>query len=107
MVAIAPQPGQVAPLRLMVPAPCFLSCSRLLAALPWPSGTSRSMRKATPAPSARASMTSSTRLAPFLQSQRVLSSGMEIRQLPQRTVRAHRYATGGLATQRGLASLSR
>ena len=69
--------------------------------------TSRATPNVTPAPSARGSIVSNTRLVPFRHNQRVLSIGISARQPRQRTVRAHRYATAGFATQRGLASSSR
>ena len=65
------------------------------------------MPKATPAPSSRGAIVSSTRFFAVLHSQRVLSSGTSARQSPHRTVRAQRYATAGFATQRGFASFSR
>ena len=102
MVMILGQQGQRAPLRLIVPAPNRLSPSRRCAALPRACGTPASTPKTTPVLSALGVMVSSTRLLSFLHSQRVLSSGTVARQLLQRTVRAHRYATVGFATQRGL-----
>lgn len=102
MVMMAWQSGHRAPDRLIVPAPTRRSWSRRRAALPSPRGTSTSTPKATPAFSAFAAIVSRTRLAPFLASQRVLSSGTVARQPLQRAVRAHRYATAGFATQRGL-----
>ena len=52
MVMMEPQQGQVAPVRVMVPAPVRLSCSRRCAALPPFCVTSGCTPKTTPAPSA-------------------------------------------------------
>ena len=90
MAVNAPQQGQRAPLRLIVPAPICLSCSRCCAALPPDRGAPDSTPKSTPLPSAFGAMVSRTRLSSFLQSQRVLSSGSTARQPLQRTVRAQR-----------------
>ena len=109
-VAITPQRGQVAPLALIVPAPSSRSCSRFCAALPLPSGTSCLTSNVTPVSEFEefpVSRVRSTRFVGFLHSQRVLSRGTSARQPLQRTVRAHKYATGGFAIQRGLASSSR
>ena len=97
-----PQHGHSTPLALIVPAPRVPSCARFCAAEPDAAGTSVFTPKTTP-PSP-ASMVSRTRLPGFLHSQRVLSSGISARQPPHSAVRAHRYATTGFATQRGLAS---
>ena len=95
------QCGQVAPARLIVPAPRRRSCSRRCAALPPLRGGFASTPKATP-PSPSGSIVSRTRLPSFRHSQRVLSSGTRARQFLQATVRAQRVATVGFATQRGL-----
>ena len=66
-----------------------------------PVGTSTSSPNTTPVLSAFGAIVSRTRLAPFFASQRVLSSGIVARHPLQRTVRAQRYATVGVFTQRG------
>ncbi len=58
-------------------------------------------QRTTPVLSAFGAIVSRTRLAPFCASQRVLSSGIVARHPLQRTVRAQRYATVGVFTQRG------
>ena len=135
MVAMAPQHGHRAPLRLMVPAPRpSPSPSPRPVAPPRPSPSpsprpaapprlspspsprpsapplpvaSRSSSKSTPLPSSRGAIASRTRLPPRLQSQSVFRSGTSARQCPHSAVRAQRYATVGLATQRGLRGSSR
>src|SRR5574341_541226 len=101
MVMKALQQGHCAPVRDIVPAPSFLSCSRLCAALPLPGGTSDSTPKVTPVLSASGSIVNRTRFRSFLQSQRVLSSGTMARQFLHATVLAHRYATVGLPSITG------
>ena len=103
---IAGQHGHCAPARDIVPAPSFLSCSRFWAALPPRSGTLCSIENVTPVPSGVDSSMSRIRLLFVLQSHSVLSSGIVARQFLQVTVRAHRYATVGFATQRGLKLVS-
>lgn len=95
------QRGHRTPDRLIVPAPIRLSCSRRCAGLPSPVGTSTSSPNTTPVLSAFGAIVNRTRLAPFFASQPVFSSGIVARHPLQRTVRAHRYATVGVATQRG------
>src|SRR5206468_10603088 len=104
IVMIVLQHGHCAPARDMVPGPIRLSCSRRWAALPPLTGTLFSMPKTAPVFSAFGAIVRSTRFLPsfFLQSQRVLRRGTVARQFLHVTVRAHRYATVGLATQRGL-----
>ena len=104
MVAMAPQHGHRAPLRLMVPAPSRSSPAPLPGPSPSPS---RTKSKSTPLPSSRGAIASRTRLPPRLQSQSVFRSGISARQSPHSAVRAQRYATVGLATQRGLRGSSR
>ena len=110
MVAMAPQHGQRAPLRLMVPVPSRSSPGPGPGPGPAPlpgRPSSRSSAKSTPLPSSRGVIASRTRLPPRLQSQRVFRSGTSARQPPHSAVRAQRYATVGLATQRGLRGSSR
>ena len=95
MVAIRPQHGQRAPLPLIVPAPLSASA------------TPRRTPNSTPEPSARGVIVSNTRLLPLRHNHSVLSRGISARQLAQRAVRAHRYATGGFSTQRGFVPVSR
>ena len=112
IVKTEPQAGQVAPVRLIVPAPASVRSP--------PSSTSRrplrtTVAKDTAPPSPNTSNVPSTRLfppsqarfTPFRHSQRVLRSGTLVRQSLQVAVRAHRYATTGFTTQRGLASSSK
>ena len=100
IVEIPPQHGHLAPLRLMVPAPRAPSLR---------GSSERPIRGRVPRRfrSARGVIASSTRLSPRLQSQRVFRRGISARQSPHSAVRAHRYATAGLATQRGLRGSSR
>ncbi len=84
------QQGQVAPARLMVPAPIRLSFSRRWAGLAPTTFTSGLMPNTTPVRSAIGCMVSRTRLLSFFASHRVLSRGRVARQDLQRTVRAQR-----------------
>ena len=90
MVMMAPQQGQVAPVRDMVPPPMRRSCSRRCAPLPPCCGTSGRTPKTTPVSPGFGSIVRSTRLLSFLHSQRVLSRGTVARHCLQTTVRAHR-----------------
>lgn len=98
IVAMAPQQGHCAPERLIVPPPSSRSCARRRAAAWSAAGTP----KTTPVRSPFGVIVRRTRFVPFFASQRVLSNGIVARHPLQRAVRAHRYATVGVATQRGL-----
>ena len=90
MVRMARHSGHCAPERLIVPAPMRRSCARRCAAFPSPGGASASTPNTRAVRSAFGCIVSRTRLAPFLASQRVLSSGTVARQPLQGAVRAHR-----------------
>ena len=79
IVIIAPQQGQVAPARDIVPSPT-----------PLPLGGLWSMPNSTPVPSALGVTVSTTRFLFFLHNHVVLSRGTVARQFLQVTVRAQR-----------------
>ena len=85
----------------MVPPPATLSAALRCAVVPVGSGTLRRTEKSMPFRSTLTAISSNTRFPSFLQSQRVFSSGIVARHDLQGTVRAQRYATVGLTTQRG------
>ena len=87
---IAGQQGHLAPDRDIVPAPSRLSCSRLAAAFCPTSFASLLIENSMPLLSALGVSSSTTRFLSFLQSHRVLSSGIVARQFLHPTVRAHR-----------------
>src|SRR5713101_3325006 len=93
-----PQHGHQAPLRLIVPCPIGLSCSRRCVALLPTTGTLVSMSKTTPVRPLFGSIVMRTRLLSFLHNHLVLRSGIVARQFLHVTVRAHRYATVGLSS---------